>query len=84
MQVIVPMRVDVVQLKPGRPVGLELRSDLGSKLAANRGPDHDREAVSHEIITQASVLADKIGDFSGGQHWPVLDQCQVQSDPQFR
>src|SRR5260370_6079914 len=55
MLVVIAMGVDIVERKPSRPVGLELRPDLGSKLAANGGPDHNREAVSHDIIAQASV-----------------------------
>ena len=52
MQMIVLMRVDMIEGEPGRSEGLELRANLGANLAAHGGSHHDRKPIGGKIGAQ--------------------------------
>ncbi len=74
--------VDVIEGQAGRPVGLELRFDLGGELAPRGGPAGEIEPELGHVGAQQAIRPGEIGKRGGRQGRPRLDQHEMQPDPE--
>ena len=79
-----PVRVDVVESEPGCLKGAELGVDLGPHLRPNRRPRADLKPEPCEVLAQASVRVDEIGQLFGGQRRLAVDEDEMQADAKTR
>ena len=84
MKMVVLMRIDMVEAKPGGAKGFELRANLGPQLATHSGPNHDRETVGGKVGAKTTRGVDEIADILRRRDGPPLDQDEMQSDAQAR
>jgi hypothetical protein len=84
VQMEVPVGVDVIERKPGLPVTLELRPDLGPQLRPQRLAAGDLDAEPEEIAAQTARAIDEIGDPVRRQHRRAVYQDDMQPDPKPR
>jgi len=78
------VRIDVIERKPGRAIGFELRLDLRRDLLADGRTREYIEPEADHVAAEPPRLVDEIRQAVRRQERPALHQNQMQADTQTR